>query len=295
MSTATTTTSSLSDSLQTIIASARVTRVFDGKMVQFCDKVTLGEGTGLSWHEISLAHLTAQTVTENTELDNPQEVTDTKFTITPTVIGVHTILTDRVRARIARIVYSQIGGLGQAAIEKKRDTDGIAQMDSFTTSLCGAGSTLTSGHITAATSRIAGNSTEPWDGPVVAILHPYGVKDLKDEIIAGVGTYPVPEGVTARVFQDGSIVGKLGGAFIVEDGNISVDSADDAKGGLFASGAGGCLVHVQGRSPWVKEVRNEKYGGGATEYLHYDEYAYGERSSGNWGFEIYHDAAAASS
>lgn len=295
MASAETTTSSLSDSLQTIINSARVTREFDGKMVEFCDKVTLGEGIGLSWNEISLAHIAAQTVTETTLLDNPQELSDTKFTITPTVIGVHTIITDRTKARIAKKVYAQIGQLGQMAIELKRDQDGITMMDAFTTSLCGAGTTLTSGYITAAGSRIAGNSTEPWGGSLVAILHPYQVKDLKDEIIAGVGTYNIPEGRSATVFADGSIQGKIGGVLIVEDGNISVDTADDAKGGVFASGNGGALVHVQGRSPWVKEVRNEKFGGGATEYLHYDEFAFGERSSGNWAFEIYSDATAPSS
>jgi hypothetical protein len=41
-------------------------------------------------------------------------------------------------------------------------------------------------------------------------------------------------------------------------------------------------------------VRNEKLGGGATEVLHYDEYAYGIRYSG-WLFELYSDATTPTS
>ena len=286
MASAETTTSSLSDSLQTIIASARLTRIAEGVVKQFCDTVTLDENTGLSWHEISMAQITAQTITETTKLENPQELSDTKFSVTPTMIGCLYIITDRTKRRIASKVYSQIGQLGQMAIETKNDVDGLTMLDAATTSLCGAGTTLTSGYITAAATRIAGNATEPWSGSLCAILHPYQVKDLKDEIIAGVGTYNVEEGLTANVFTNGAIQGKIGGVTIVEDGNITIDSSADAKGGVFASGSGGALVHVQGKAPWFKEEYDPSFGGGATKYYHYDESAYGERSSGNWLFEI---------
>ena len=292
-----TTTSSLSDSLQTIIASARLTRVAEGKIKQFCDNVTLDDNTGLSWHEISMDQITAQTVTETTKLDNPQELSDTKFSVTPSMIGVLVIVTDRTARRIASKVYSQIGQLGQMAIEKKVDVDGLTMLDAATTSLCGAATTLTSGYITAADARVRGNSTEPWSGSTAFFGHSYQVKDLKDEIIAGVGTYSdSPAGsVVANVFQDGSIQGKIGGVTIVIDDNITIDSAADAKGGVFASGTGGALVCVQGKAPWFKEVRDESFGGGATKYYHYDEYAFGERSSGNWLYEIYSDATAPTS
>jgi len=72
-------------------------------------------------------------------------------------------------------------------------------------------------------------------------------------------------------------------------------TGDDAKGGVFASGANGAVILVQARMPWVKTIRNEKLGGGATEVLHRDEYAYGERSSGNWLYEIISDASVPTS
>ncbi len=72
---------------------------------------------------------------------------------------------------------------------------------------------------------------------------------------------------------------------------MSIDSADDATGGVFHKEA---IVLVQGRTPYVKTRDEPHIGGGATSLFHYDEYAYGERSSGNWLVGITADASAPS-
>ena len=163
-------------------------------------------------------------------------------------------------------------------------------LDGATTSLGGAGTTTTSGLVAAAGSRILGNTTEPATPPIRAVLHPFQVKDFWDEIVSPVGTYSL-DGESARVFREG-FMGRISGVEIFEDGNISIDSASDAKGGVFAQMG---IVLVQGRNPRAVVVRNEKLGGGATEMYVYDEYAYGERSAGNWLYEIYTDATAPTS
>ena len=86
-----TTTGSLADSLDDVRSSARIVREQVGKMSQLVDKQTLGEGIGLSWQEITYDALTAQAITENTELDNPQQIADSLLTITPTVVGIETL------------------------------------------------------------------------------------------------------------------------------------------------------------------------------------------------------------
>lgn len=285
-----TTTSALADSLPTIIASARQVREFEGVMPQLVDKVTLGEGVGLSWNEVSMAQLTAQAITETTELDNPQQISDTLLTITPTVAGVETLITDRVAARISKNAYAKIGSLAQNAIQRKKDEDGLTVLDGFSNSYCGAGSTLTSGHIAAAMVNIQGNTTEPGNPPFRCVLHPYQIKDISDELIAGIGTYNVQDGLTARVFSEG-FSGMVAGAQVYADGNITIDSSDDAKGGVFAQEA---IVLVQGRAVRTVPVRRENIGGGATSIYIYDEYAYGERAD-HWGGEIYSDATAPTS
>lgn len=291
MATGTTTTDAIADSLPTLIASARIVREYEGVMPQLCALETLGEGVGLSWHEVSYAQLVAQAITEATELDNPQQLADTLFTITPTVVGIETLLTDRVAARISKIAYAKIGDLAQKAIQRKKDEDGLVVLDGATTSLCGSGTTLTSGHIASAVARISGNTTEPGNPPIRCVLHTYQIKDIADEIIAGVGTYPVGEGITARVFTEG-FKGMIAGAQVYADGNIIIDSTPDAKGGVFAQEA---IVLVQGFAPRVETKRRPEIGGGATSLYHYDEYAYGERSAGNWLLEIQSDATTPTS
>ena len=284
-------TQSLTDSLDTVVASARQIREFEGVMPNLVDKITLAEGTGLSWREVSMDALTAQTVTETTVLDNPQQMSDSLMTITPTVTGIQTLITDRVASRLNPKAYAQLGSLAQNAIQRKKDEDGLTVLDGATTSLPGAGNTLTSGHIASAVYRISSNTTEPGNPPYRCVLHGFQLKDIFDEIVQGIGTYNVPEGLTARVFAEG-FRGQIANAQIYEDGNISIITGDDAKGGVFAQEA---IILVQGRAPRTATVRREDIGGGATVVYLYDEYAYGERSAGNWLYEIQSDATAPTS
>jgi len=290
MASGNTTTTALTDSLPTVIAAARQVREYKGIITNLVDKVTLDTNTGLDWNEISLAKLTASAVSETTEMENPQQISDTKFTITPTVVGILTVVTDRVAKRISKAAYAKIGSLGQNAIQRKKDEDGIVVLDGATTSLCGTGVTLTAGYIAAAKVRISSNTTEPGNPPYYCVLHGYQIKDLEDELVAAVGTYNISEGPTADVFKNGFDL-PVAGVTVYEDGNITL-SGTDAKGGVFAKDA---IVLVQGRTPWARTIRNEKYGGGATEMVLYDEYAYGERSPGNWLYEIYSDATTPTS
>ena len=286
-----TTTGALSDSLPVVIDSARIVREFPGVMTKSVDRVKLPEGTGLAWNEISLAQIEAQAVTETTTFDNPQLLSDTLLTITPTVTGITTVITDRTMQRISKNVVSQIGKLAQNAIERKKDEDGIATLDGATTSLCGTATTLTSGHIAAAANRIVGNVTEPATSALMTVLHPYQLKDIQDEVVAGIGTYAVPQGLTDDYFRKG-FSGTLYNTNVMEDGNIPINSTPDAKGGVFAREA---IILVQGHDLRTETKRLPEYGGGADQLFIYDEYAYGERSAGNWLFEIMSDATVPTS
>lgn len=290
MASGNTTTDALADSLPTVIQSARIVREYEGVMTQVVDRIALGEGEGLNWNEVSLAKLTAQRVTESTIFNNPQQLSDTLFSLSPVMAGVHTVITDRVANRIAAVAYGKLGSLAQNSIERLKDLDGLTVLDGFTTSLGGAGTTAHSGLVAAGQSRIAGNTTERGMPPYYAVLHPFQIKDFYDEIVAPVGTYDFGDRV-ARVFEEG-FKGSVSSAMIFEDGNISIDSSDDAKGGVFAREA---IVLVQGFSLRTETRREPHIGGGATSVWIYDEYVYGERSAGNWGYEIYTDATAPTS
>jgi len=286
-----TTTGSLADSLDNVRSSARIVREYEGVMSQLVEKQTLSEGIGLSWQEIKYDKLTAQAVTETTELDNPQQIADSLITVTPTIVGLETFITDRVKDRINKKGYAKMGQLGQNAIQRKKDEDGLTLFASGTgTSDPGAGVTLASGYIASASANITGNTTEKGNPPIRCVLHPFQIKDLYDELVAGVGTSIVSEGLTARVFTQGFNL-PVAGCEIYPDGNITVDASSDATGGVFAQEG---ILLVQGRAPRVVDVRNEKRGGGGTHVYHYDEYAYAIRLAG-WVYSMVSDATAPTS
>jgi len=295
-------TDSLADSIPTMIAAARIVREFSGVMPNLVDRQRLSENTGTVWNEVSMAKLSAQAVTEATELDNPQQMSDTLLSITPTVIGVHTVLTDRVAIRISANAFAQTGSLAQNAIERKKDEDGLTAIDGASTEMGTAGLALDTSLIAHAVYRITSNTTEPApaSSPISAVFHGFQLLDIDDQLTtAGIATVnsggiqespagaPLTSGIAAETFQN-KYRGMIGGARLYEDGNLSIDGDDDAKGGVFSQQG---IILVEGRSPYVETKRMPELGGGATALFHYDEYAYGERSSGNWLVEVTSDAA----
>lgn len=290
-----TTTGSLSDSLQFIVDGARKVREYPPKVVKLSDRHKLKEGEGLNWDEISISQLDAQDITETTELDNPQQLVDTLFSLTPVISGIQVRLTDRARRRVAKKAMAQTGGLMQAAIERKKDRDGLTVIDASSISPVGAGTTLTHGHIAAAVARVKnGNENEPSASPVYTLLHSYQVYAIQQEILSGVGTYAIPDGLTEDVFRSG-FMGSIAGSELYVDDLITIDTNDDAKGGVFAREG---LVYVQGHDVRGEEMRRPQTGGGATDEFLYDEYVFGERQAGNsggWVVEIFSDASTPTS
>lgn len=288
MPTGNTTTGSLADSQQLIIDSARIVREFEGVFQRTCDVQNLEENTGLTWEEIALNQLTAQAITETTILDNPQQITDSLFSLTPTVTGLQVIVTDRVYRRMPKKVIAKMGVLKQNAVQRKKDEDYLNVFSTATTTLSGTGTTLASGVISAAKARITSNTTEPSNSKIHTVLHGFQIKDIQDEIVAGVGTYTVPTGLTEDVWRKG-FTGSLYNTNVWEDGNITINATPDARGAVHAQEA---VVCVQGHSPRTATKRREEIGGGADEVFLYDEYIFGERSAGNWLYGILSDATA---
>jgi hypothetical protein len=102
-----------------------------------------------------------------------------------------------------------------------------------------------------------------------------------------VGTYPVPEGSTATVFQSAFTL-PIANVSIHEDGNITIDSSSDAKNFVFSKSA---WVLVEGMTIRTERERKPNIGGGGDNLFMTDEFAYGLRSA-NWTREIIGDATA---
>jgi hypothetical protein len=274
--------------MNVVIDAARIVREYEGVYNRTCEMQRLPDGTGINWDEISLAALTAQDITETTELDNPQQVEDTLLSGEPTMTGIQIRFTDRAKARISKKVAAKTGVLGQNAMNRKKDGTYLTLLDTATTSLCGAGTPWSAGYVGAAVARIQGNATERSVGTIHTVVHPFQLKDAQDEITAGVGTYAIPTGISAEIYRKG-FKGTAYDSNMWTDGNITIDGSDDAKGGTHSTEA---VVCIQGRRPRTARVRQEHIGGGAVDIFMYDDYTFIERQAGQWMFEQYSDALA---
>jgi len=286
LATGNTTTGSLSDSIDVIQASARSRRQYDGVMPQLVDRVELDANSGTAWREILIANLSAQAVTENTVLDNPQQYDDSAITITPEMIQIQTFISDKSKRNINNKVLAQMGKMPGEAMMRKKDEDGLTAADA-SSQMGAAGTPVQTGDVAAARYIITSNATEPGALPIAGVFHGFCIKDFYDELVAGVGTYPVPEGSTATVFQSAFTL-PIANVSIHEDGNITINSASDAKNFVFSKSA---WLLVEGMTIRTERERKPNIGGGGDNLFMTDEFAYGLRSA-NWTREIIGDATA---
>jgi len=281
-----TTTGSLADSIDVIQAAARSRRQYDGVMPQLVDRVELDANSGTGWREILLANLSAQAVTENTVLDNPQQYDDSAITITPEMIQIQTFISDKSKRNINNKVLAQMGKMPGEAMMRKKDEDGLTAADA-STAMGAAGTPVQTGDVASARYIITSNATEPGPLPIAGVFHGFCIKDFYDELVAGVGTYPVPDGATATVFKSAFTL-PIANVSIYEDGNISIDSSDDAKNFVFSKSA---WVLVEGMTIRTESKREPHIAGGGDSLFMTDEFAYGLRLA-NWTREIIGDATA---
>ena len=274
-----TTTGSLSSALPSIIASARIIREFDGVWQRTCEKQSLAKGTGLTWQEFSLNALQAQDINETTRNENAQTLSGQLLSSTPQMTQILVKVSDRTYRRISSNVASKMGQLAGNAMKRKKDEDYLSLFSGFATTVSpGTGNPLSFGHITAGVNNAKSNVTEPTTAVINVILHGFQVKDIQDEVLAGVGTYSIQSGLTEDVFRRGLLGGLSGiaAANVWEDGNITVDSTPDANGAIHSTEG---VVHVQGMGIKTETRRDPSFGGGADEVFITDEYSNVERTS----------------
>ena len=77
----------LTDSLNSMVASARAVREFKGVMTNLVDKQTLDPGTGITWNEVSYSKLTASNASETERFENPQQYVNSPCSERPAVLG----------------------------------------------------------------------------------------------------------------------------------------------------------------------------------------------------------------
>lgn len=295
-----TSTGSLGDALPEIVADARIVKEKTGVSTarRTCDVRRQTPGTGLNWTEFALNQLSAQDISETTKNENFQQFTGSLLSIQPTMSQIIVKVTDRTYRKIAQIVSSKFGAVIGNAMVRKEDTDYLATFLTFATT-CSPGSATTfgSGYISSAKQNITSNVTEPSSAEVFTVLHGFQIKDLQDEIVSGVGTYTIPQGLTEEVFRRG-FAGTVAGSNVFEDGNITVTSTPNANGATHSREG---VILAIGMEIKRELDRDLYFGGGADVISLVSEFAFAERKSGTssttqvWAYRHLSDATAPTS
>jgi N4-gp56 family major capsid protein len=289
-----TTTAELGDTIPTIIEKALLISQFNAIMAGVSWNKTKGKGKGSTVNVPYFSEVAANTLTEGVDMVSAEQMEDTNVQITLNEVGCKIVLTDNALEDDAEELKSVAGKILGMAMEKKRDQDLLGQLDDGTNSLCGANTALTMGHVAAARSLLAGNPTSaggPAPLPYVCVLHPFVTLDLVDVVtpIVPTATY---FNVTGTAFTDDILknysVAQLFGMRILEDGNLTIDSSDDTKGGAFAAGEGGAILLATARDWDVKPERDESLRGWELNCV--GRYGVGEYKAG-WIVELYSDAS----
>lgn len=295
MATGETISTTLSGALPTVIQQARAIREYEGTFNRTTTKHTVGAGEGGTFNEFQISQISAQDITETTVMNNPQQFAGQLLSSTPQMSQIMIKVTDRTYHRIAKVVSSKLGGLAGMAMKRKRDEDYLSLFSGFaTTASPGSGNPLSFGHISAAVALAHGNVTEGAVTEMYSVLHQYGIKDIQDEILAGVGTYTIPSGMTEVTFRKG-FSGSVAGSNVFVDNNITITATPNAAGATHAKEG---VYQIQGMTYKTKERYDPAYGGGAQEVFITDEYSFLENTSSGTQVFCYlhlHDATAPTS
>jgi len=281
--------------LPSIVADCRIVKEFEGSWRRTCDIKRQKEGTGLNWTEFSLNQLARSSITEVARNENFQQLSGSLQSIEPTMNQIIIKITDRTYRKLARVVSEKFGALAGNAMARGDDEDYLALFSGFsTTASPGTGNPMSFGYIAAAKSNITSNVTEPSMAEVYSVLHGFQIKDIQDEVLAGVGTYTIPEGMTEEVFRKG-FSGTVANSNVFEDGNITVDSTPDANGATHSREG---VIAAIGMEVKSEPDRDIYFGGGADVISLTNELAFAERKSGStqvWAYRHLSDATAPTS
>jgi len=299
-----TTTAELTDTIPTIISEAKFTEQHKAIMRPLCWNIKKGKGSTVNIPYFGEA--VSRQLTEGVDITTTETMQDTNVQVTPYEAGLKIILTKNVVEDDNEDLIRAAGRILGDAYEKKLDEDLLARFDNGTTSLGGAGTTITMGHIASSRALLAGNPTSsggPAPSPYVAVHHPYVELDLVDiltplkpfGVITTAGTALAAMQASAidkanNVINQYSIGSIFGMPFII-DGNLSIDSSDDAKGGVFARGDSGGIIYVSARGADVEQEYDQSLRG--WELVYVGRYGVGNYLNA-WTVELYNDAATPS-
>jgi len=256
-------TSTLADTIPTVISEARFIEQFRSVMAGLVWNIRKELHKGSTVNIPYWGVVTASALSEGVDMSSPSTMADTNVPITPAEYGCQILLTDKLVRDDQEDVKAAAGRILGDAMALLRDTTLLALFVSGTPTVCATTTTLTMGHLAAAQALLRGNAVSaggPAPQPYVVVHHPYTLLDLVDVVTpltpgidlavanTNISVSPIGTSFTDDIIRNYGI-GRLFGMNIVEDGNIIIGTthgtaANDAVGGIFSAGKGGSIILV---------------------------------------------------
>ena len=237
----TATTGSLENAQNIIIAAARYTEEHNAPAMNLIEQFTLPKGA----KQVTVpkvGQMSMQDLTDGVDIVDEEDIGMTTVDLTASEVGAKIILTDKLVRQSAENVFSMIGRQLGDGMARKKDVDVLALYSGFSTDIGAAGRSMSLANVSAAVAYAKGKK---FGSNVYIVQHPFAVWDIANTAVTASTTYPVPVGWTADLLGNFfSGLRPINGVPIFEDGNISIDSSDDAVGVIADRSALGVLKSV---------------------------------------------------
>ena len=223
----TATTGSLENAQNIIIAAARYTEEHNAPAMNLIEQFTLPKGS----KQVTVpkvGQMSMQDLTDGVDIVDEEDIGMTTVDLTASEVGAKIILTDKLVRQSAENVFSMIGRQLGDGMARKKDVDVLALYSGFSTDIGAAGRSMSLANVSAAVAYAKGKK---FGSNVYIVQHPFAVWDIANTAVTASSTYPVPVGWSADLLGNFfSGLRPINGVPIFEDGNISIDSSDDAVG-----------------------------------------------------------------
>ena len=249
----TATTGNLEKAQKTIIATARYTEEHNAPAMALIESMNLPKGASTVTVP-KVGQMSMSDLVDGQDIIDEEEIGMTTVDLTASEVGAKIILTDKLVRQMAQNVFSIKGRQLGDGMARKKDTDVHALYSGLNggTTLGAAGGTVTLAKIAGA---IAYTKANKFGSQVYILQHPNAVYQIAATAVTASTTYPVPAGWSSDLLGNFfSGLRPLNGVPIFEDGNLSIDSSDDAIGVIAAKDALVVLNSVDTRTERQRDV-----------------------------------------
>jgi len=221
------TTGNLENAQRIIISTARYTEEHNAPAMNLIEQFTLPKGS----KQVTVpkvGQMDMSDLVDGQDIIDEEDIGMTTVDLTAAEVGAKIIITDKLARQSAQNVFSIIGRQLGDGMARKKDKDVLALYSGFSTDIGSAGRSMSLANVSATVAYAKGNK---FGSQVYIVQHPFAVWDIANTAVTASTTYPVPAGWSADLLGNFfSGLRPINGVPIFEDGNISIDSSDDAIG-----------------------------------------------------------------